>query len=196
MVKGGKCTMEKISPRPRTVTIPPSKACTSGTTSESLRIPLIEDNPRAWVFCKRTVDEKMIGSVTEGASSVRAVAGQVSEATAVGAIISDTAVLRVAGCPLTAAGTFIFRAVDTEMTCGMTLKTTSLPSRDGFWAQAGIARCNSCWKGSRATLKKGRSSVSEVVRRGVKQGSGSRLRRWGGVFEARGWGRRVWRRDG
>ena len=27
IVKGGKCTMEKMRPRPRTITIPPSKTC-------------------------------------------------------------------------------------------------------------------------------------------------------------------------
>ena len=174
--------MEKTSPRPHTVTIPPLKICTTGTTSKSLGISPVEDDSWTRVLRKRTVDEKMVGRVAEGAASVGTVTGQVSEASAVGAIIPNTAVLRVAGSPLAAAGTFIFRAVDAEMTCVVALKTTSLSSRDGFWAQAGIARRNSCWKGSRATLEKGRSSVSNDVRRGVKQGSGGRPRRWGGIF--------------
>ena len=44
IVKGGKCTMEKMSPRPRTVTIPPLKTCTTGTTSKSVRISVVEDD--------------------------------------------------------------------------------------------------------------------------------------------------------
>ena len=110
----------------------------------------------------------MVGSVTEGATSIGTVAGQVSEASAVGAIIPDTAVLWVTRSSLATAGAFIFWAVDMEMTCGVALKTTSLCSRDGFWAQAGIVRRNSCWIGGRTTLMKSRSSVSGDVRRDVK----------------------------
>ena len=160
--------MERKRPRPRTVTIPPSKTCTTGTTSEPLRVPLIEDDSWAWVLHERTVDKKVIGSVTEGASSIGTVAGQVGETSTVGAIISDTAILWMAGSPLTAAGTFIFGAIDMEMASGVALKTTSLRSRDGFWAQAGIARYNSCGIGGRASLMKGRPIVSGEVRRDVK----------------------------
>ena len=174
--------MEKMSPRPRTVTIPPSKTWTTGTTSKPLRVSLIEDDPRTRVLRKRTVDEKVIGSVTEGATSIRTVVGQVSEASAVGAIIPDTAVLWVTRSSLATAGAFIFWAVDAEMTCGVALKTTSLCSRNGFWAQAGIARRNSCRKRGRTSLKEGRSSVSGNVRRDIKQRSGGRLRRRGGIL--------------
>ena len=167
-VKGGKCTTEKMSLRPRTVTIPPSKTCTTGTTSKSLRVSLVEDNSRTRVLCKRTVDEKVIGSIAEGAMSIGTVAGQVGEASTVGAIIPDTAVLWVTRSALATAGTFIFRTVDAEMTHGVALKTTSLCNRDGFWAQAGIVRCNSCWIGGCTTLMKSRSSVSGDVRRDVK----------------------------
>ena len=168
IVKGGKCTMEKTSPRPHTVTIPPSKTWTTRTTSQPLRVSLIEDDTRTRVFRKRTVDEKVIGSVAEGAVSIGTIAGQVSEASTVGAIISDTVILWVAGSALMTAGTFIFQTIDAEMTCGVALKTTSLCSRDGFWAQAGIVRCNSCWIGGGTTLMKSRSSVSRDVRRDVK----------------------------
>ena len=136
-VKGGKCTMEKTSPRPRTVTIPPSKTCTTGTTSKPLRVSLIEDDSRTRVLRKRTVDEKVIGSVTEGATSIGAVAGQVGEASTVGAIIPDTVVLRVTRSSLATAGASIFRAVDAEMTCGVALKTTSLCSHDGSGPRRG-----------------------------------------------------------
>ena len=135
--KGGKCTTERKRPRPHTITIPPSKTCTAGTTSEPLRIPIIEDDTRTWVLRERTVDKKVIRSITEGTTSIGTVAGQVGETSTVNAIISDTAVLWVAGSPLTTAGAFIFRAVDTEMTCGVALKTTSRCSHDGFWAQGG-----------------------------------------------------------
>ena len=93
IVKGGKCTTEKISLRPRTVTIPPSKTCTTRTTSKPLRVSLVEDDTLARVFRKRTVDKKVVGGVAEGAAAVRAVAGQVGETSAVSAVISDTAVL-------------------------------------------------------------------------------------------------------
>ena len=167
-VNGGKCTMERTSPWPCTVTIPPSKTCTTGTTSKPLGIPLVEDDTRDWVFRKRTVSEKVIGSVTEGAAVIGTVMGQVGEMPAEGAIISDTAVLWMTGSSLATAGAFILRAVDTEMACGMTLKTTSLCSRDRFWAQAGIARCNSHRIRGCATLVKGRSCVSGDVRREVE----------------------------
>ena len=178
IVKGGKCTTERISPQPCTVTIPPSKTCTTGTTSKPLRVSVIEDDAWAWVLCKRTVDEKVIGGITEGATLIGTVVGQVGKTSTEGAIISDTVVLRVTGSPLTTAGAFILRAVDTEMACGMALKTMSRCSRDGFWAQAGIMRCNMCGIGGRATLVKGRASISGDVRRDVKQHGGGGLWQW------------------
>ena len=174
--KGGKCLMERKSPRPRTVTIPPSKACTTGTASEPLRIPIVEDDTRTWVLHERTVDEKVIGSITEGTAATGAVAGQVGKMLAVSAIISDTAVLWVTRGLLATAGAFIFGAVDTEMACSVALTTTSRCSCDGFWAQAGITRCNTCGIRGHSTLVKGRSSVSRNVRRDVKQRSGGGLR--------------------
>ena len=163
VVKGGRYTTEKMSPRPHTVTIPPSKTCTTGTTSKPLWVSLVENDARAWVLCKRTVDKKVIGGVTEGAVTIRAVVGQVGEMSTIGAIVPDTAVLWVTGSSLVAAGTFILGTVDTEMACGMALKTTSCCIHSGFWAQAGMVRCNSCRIGSHATLMKGRSSVSGDV---------------------------------
>ena len=168
IVKGGKCTTEKIRPRPCTITIPPLKTCTTGTASKPLGISVIEDDTQALVLCKRTVDEKVIGGVTEGTTSVGTVAGQVGKTSTIGAVISDTAVLWVAGSPLTTTGTFILGAVDMEMAYGMALKTTSRLSRDGFWTQTGIMRCNLQRIGGCATLVKGRSSVSGDVRRDVK----------------------------
>ena len=175
VVKGGKCTTERMSPLPRIITIPPLKTCTTGTTSKSLRISIVEDDTRARVFHKRTVNEKVIGGITEGATSIGTVAGQVGETPTEGAIISDTAVLWVTGSSLTTAGAFILGAVDTEMACGMALKTMSHCSRDGFWAQAGIVRCNMCGIRGCATLVKGRSSISRAVRGDIKQRSGGRL---------------------
>ena len=165
---GAKCIMERISPRPRTVTIPPSKTCTTGTTSKSLGIPIVEDDTWAGVLRKRTVDEKVVGSVTEGAMSIGAIAGQVGEMSAEGAIISDAAILWVAGSPLVTTGALILGTVDMEMACGMTLKTTSCCIRDGLRAQAGIVRCNSCRIGGHVTLMKGRYSVSRDVRRDIE----------------------------
>ena len=136
------------------------------TTSKPLRIPIVEDDTRTWVLCKRTVDKKVIGGVAEGATSIRTVTGQMGETSTEGAIIPDTVVLWMAGSPLTTAGAFMLRAVDMEMACGMALKTTSRCSRDGFWAQAGIVRCNSCRIGGCVTLRSNSSysSRSTVVR--------------------------------
>ena len=165
-VNGVKCTMERISPQPRTVTIPPSKTCTTGTTSKSLGISVVEDDAQAQVLHKRTVDEKVIRSVAEGASSIRAVAGQVGETLAEGVVISDAAILWVTRGPLATTGALVLGTVDTEMACGMTLKTTSRCIHDGLWAQAGIVRCNSCGIGGRATLRSDSSyaSCSTAVR--------------------------------
>ena len=99
---------------------------------------------------------------------VGTVTGQVGETSTEGAIVPDIVVLWMTGSTLTTAGAFIFGAVNMEMACGMTLKTTSLQSRIRFWAQAGITRCNSHRIGGRATLVKGRSCVSGDVRRDVE----------------------------
>ena len=175
IVKGGKCTTERKRPRPRTVTIPPSKTCTTGTISKSLWVPVIEDDTRAWVLRKMTVDKMVIGGVTEGASTIGAIAGQVGKMAAIGAVIPDTVVLRVTGGSLTATGAFIFGTVNMEMAHGMALKTMSRFSHNGFWAQAGIVRCNTRGVGGRASLMKSRLIVSGDVRRNVKQRSGGRL---------------------
>ena len=167
-VNGDKCTMEKTSPRPCTVTIPPLKTCITGTTSKSLGISIVEDDAQAWVLRKRIVDEKVIGGVTEGTMLIGAIPGQMGEAAAEGTIISGAAVLWMAWSLLATAGAFVLRTVDMEMACGMTLKTMSRCIREGFWAQAGIMRCNSCRIGGRATLVKGESSVSRDVRRDVE----------------------------
>ena len=163
VVKGGKCTTEKMSPQPRTITIPSSKTCTARTTSKPLWVSLVEDDTQAGVLRKRTVDEKVIRGVTDGAAAIGTIAGQVGETSTVGAIVPDTAILWVTGGLLATAGAFILRTVNMEMACGMALKTTSRCIHDGFWAQMGIARCNSCRVGSRVTLMKGRSSVSGDV---------------------------------
>ena len=167
-VNGGKCIMEKISPWPHTITIPPSKTCTAGTTSKPLRIPIIEDDTWTRVLHERTVDEKVIRGITEGTTAIGAITGQVGEMLAEGTIVSDAAVLGMAGSLLATARALILGTVDTEMACGMALKTTSRCIHNGFWAQAGIVRCNSCWVGGRATLMEGRSSVSRNVRRNVE----------------------------
>ena len=122
--------------------IPPSKTCTTGTTSKPLWVSLVEDNTRAGVFCKRTVDKKVIGGVTEGATSIRTVAGQVGETLTIGAVIPDAVVLWVTGSSLATAGTFVLRTVNTEMACGMALKTTSRCIRNGFRAQTEIGRAH------------------------------------------------------
>ena len=47
---GGRQMIEKRRSWPRTVTIPPSKACTTSANSNSLRVSVVEDDPTARVL--------------------------------------------------------------------------------------------------------------------------------------------------
>ena len=100
--------------------------------------------------------------------SIGAILGQMGETATEGTIILGAAVLWVAWSLLATAGAFVLGTVDTEMACGMTLKTTSRCIHKGFWAQAGIMRCNSGRIGGCATLVKGGSGVSRDVKRDVE----------------------------
>ena len=123
MVNGGRCKMEKISPCPCTITIPSSKTCTTGTTSESLRVSLIEDDSRSRVLCKGTVLEDVVGVVAQGATSIWTVAGQVGKLATKSAVVANAVILGVTRSMLVAAWAFVVRAVDAKMPQGVALKT-------------------------------------------------------------------------
>ena len=134
---------EKMRLGSRTVTIPPSKSCTSGTKSQSLWISLIKDNPLAGVLRERAVADDVSWIITEGALPVWTDAGEVTEASAKRTIVARATVLGVAWSTLTAVRTFVLRTVNTKMPLVVTLKTNSCHSCNGLRAQSGIMRCNS-----------------------------------------------------
>ena len=101
--------------------------------------------------------------VAEGAKVVRTVARGVAKAAAKRTIVSRATVLRVTGGMLATVGTLIFRTVDMKMPHNVAVKTTSLISRCGFWAQMGVSRCNSSGIRGSVALMKGRARVSRGI---------------------------------
>ena len=114
-VNGGRWRMQRMSPCPHTITIPPSKTCTSRTTSKSLRIPLVEDDPLTGVLAKQTVSEVVSWIVTEGTPSIWAVTAEMAEMPAKRTVVVGTTILGVARGVLMTVGTLIFWAVDTKV---------------------------------------------------------------------------------
>ena len=102
----------------------------------------------------------MTGVIAEGAETVQTVMGGVAKAVTKRTVVSNTTVLGVPRGPLMAVGTFVFQAVNTKMPCNVTVKTTSLRSHCGFWAQTGVSRCNSSGIGGSTVLMKSRVRVS------------------------------------
>ena len=135
--------IEKMGLGPCTVTIPPSKICTSRTKSQPLWISLIKDNPLAGVLRERAVANNVSWIITEGASSVWTDVGEVTEVSAKRTVVVRAMVLGVAWSALTAVRTFVFWTVNTKMPLVVTLKTNSCRSHDRLQAQPGIMRCNS-----------------------------------------------------
>ena len=125
-VNGGRCRMEKTRSNPHTVTIPPSKTCTTGARSKPLRVSVIEDDATTGVLRERTISDDMSQVVAKGAEAVWTIAGNVAKAAAKRTVVLITMVLGVAGGTLTAVGTLVLWAVDTKMPRCMTVKTMSL----------------------------------------------------------------------
>ena len=98
--------------------------------------------------------------IAEGAKVVQTVARGVAEAVAKRTIVLRATVLRVTRGMLVTVGTLIFWTVDMNMPHDMAVKTTSLISCCGFWAQMGVLRCNSSGIRGSAALMKGRARVS------------------------------------
>ena len=151
--------IENRIPLPHTVTLPPSKTCTTGTRLESLWISILEDNTATGVLREGTVCDNVSQVIEKGTKSVWTVVGGVAKAAAKRTIVSNTMVLRVARGVLATVRVLVFWAVNMKMPCNMAVKTTSLSS----WAQMGVSRCNLSGVGGGATLMKGGAGISEIV---------------------------------
>ena len=155
--------MEKIMSDPCTVTIPPLKTCTTGARLEPLQIPLIEDDPAAGVLREGAVCDNMSQIIAQGTTSVWTVVGNVAEVVAKRTIVVSAMVLGVTRGMLVAVGILILWTVKTKMPCEVAVKTMSLISHLGFWAQMGISRCNVSGVRSGSALMESRMRVSRVV---------------------------------
>ena len=155
--------MEKIMSNPRTVTILPSKTCTTGTRSQSLWVSVVEDDTTAGVLREGTVCDDMSWVVAEGAKSIWAEVRGMTKAVAKRTVVLRTTILGVTWGALMASGTFILWAVNMQVPHEVTVKTMSLISRQGFWAQTGISRCNSSGIRCGSALMKGRTRVSRDI---------------------------------
>ena len=158
-----KWMIEKIRSCPCTITIPPSKTCTTGTKLQSLRISVIENDTAARVFREGAVHDDMSQVVAKGTETVWTIVGGVAEVAAKRTVVSSATVLRMAQGSLATVGAFIFQAIDTKMPCDMAVKTMSLTSRCGFWAQMVVSRCNSSGVGSSLALMESRMRISRDI---------------------------------
>ena len=133
-VIGDKCTTKKRRSWPRTVTIPPSKTCTTGASSDPLRVTIVEDDPAARVLREGTVGDDVTRVIAKGAASVWTITGEMSEVAAKRTIVVHATVLRMARGALATVGTLVLWAINMKMPCNMAVKTTSLVSHCGLWA--------------------------------------------------------------
>ena len=129
--------MEKRRSGLCTVTIPPSKTCTSRTKLQSLRVSLIENNPLAGVLQEREVTIDMSWIITEGTSSVRTDMGEVAEAPAKRTVVVRATILGVAWGTLTAVRALVLQAINTKVPLVVTLKTNSCRNHNKLWASLG-----------------------------------------------------------
>ena len=158
-----KWMMKKTRSGPHTVTISPLKTCTTSTRSDSLRVSIVEDDTTTGVLGEGTICNGMSWVIAEGTKVVWTVVRGVAEVVAKRTIVSRTTVLRVTGGTLVTGGTFILRTVDMKMPRNVAVKTTSLVSHCGFWAQMGVLRCNSSGIRGGMALMKGRARVSRDI---------------------------------
>ena len=77
------------------VTLPPSKTCTTRTKSDTLWVPLIEDNPLAGVLQEWTVSDDMSWVITEGTEIVWTVPCKVAKMVEKRTIVLNATVLGV-----------------------------------------------------------------------------------------------------
>ena len=138
----------------------PSKTCTTSARSESLWISVIENDSATGVLGERAVCDNKAGVVAKGTEVVQAVTRGVPKPAAKRTIVLKTSVLRVPRGALTAVGAFVFQAVNTKMPHDVAVKTMSLISHCGFWAQMGVSRCNSSGIRGSTTLMECRTRVN------------------------------------
>ena len=168
-VNGDKWMIEKIRSCPHTITIPPSKTCTTRARLQSLQVSIIEDDTAAGVLKEGAVCDDMSRVVAEGAKVVWAIVGGVAKVVAKRTVVLNTTILGVTRGALMAAGALILQAVNMKMPCDMVVKTTSLSSHCGLQAQTGVSRCNSSGVGGGTALLKGGVRIGGII----QQGSGS-----------------------
>ena len=77
-----KWKMEKIRSDPYTITIPPSKTCTTSARSKSFQVSLIEDDTATGVLEERAICDNMSWVVAKGAKLVWAITGGVAKVVA------------------------------------------------------------------------------------------------------------------
>ena len=157
---GDRWIMEKMRSDPHTITIPRLKTCTTRTRLPSLWISIVKDDTAAGVLREWTVCNNMSWVVAKGAKPVQTDTRDVAEVVAKRTVASSTTILGMTRGALSAIGTLILWTVDTKMPHNMTLKTASLMSHCGFWAQMGISRCNSSGVRGGSALMKDRTRVS------------------------------------
>ena len=133
----GRETIEKMISLPHTVTLPPSKTCTTSTRLQSLWISIVEDDTTAGVLREGTVRNNMSQVVAKSTKLVWTVVGGVAEAATKRTVVSHTSVLGVTRGVLAAVGPLILQTVNTKMPRDMAVKATSLLSCCGLWAQWG-----------------------------------------------------------
>ena len=125
---GDKWTIEKRRPCLHTVTIPPTKTCTTSASSDPLRVTVIEDDPTARVLREGTVSDDVTLVITKGAESVWTVAGEMAKVVTKRTVVVHAMVLRVARGMLATIGTFVLQTINAKMPCVVTVKTNSLDS--------------------------------------------------------------------
>ena len=134
---GGRQRIEKRMSLPCTVTLPPSKTCTTSTKLESLWVSIIEDNPTTGVLGKGAIHDDMSWVIAKGTEVVWTIVGGVAKVAAKRTVVSHAMVLRVARSVLATVRTLILWTVNTKMPHDMAVKINSLISCCGLWAYMG-----------------------------------------------------------
>ena len=148
---------------PFIVTLPPLKSHTTGVTSESLWVSVIEDYTCTRILRKWAVCNDMSRVVTKGTLPVCAIVREVAEVLAERTVVLKAAVLGMSGGMLSAVGEFIVGTADINMPQGVAVKTNSLWSCHHWWAHTGVLRDNLSGIGGSVVLMKGRVRISGFV---------------------------------
>ena len=126
---GGSQMIEKKRLSLCTITLPPSKTCTTGTRLDSLWVSIVEDDTTAGVLWEGAIHNDMSWVIAKGTESVWTVVGSVAEVAAKRTVVAQTVVLGMA-------------TINTKMPCSVAVKTNSFQSCCHGWAQAGVSKNN------------------------------------------------------